>query len=254
MSKDDDDYEDDLLALQLCLVRWQQEAMASGERVLILFEGRDAAGKDGTIQRITEHLSVRNTRVVALPKPSDREKTQWYFQRFAPHLPAAGETVIFNRSWYNRGGVERVMEFCTPKQVEAFLGDAPIFEAMLVGDGIRLVKLWLDVSKKEQAERLAERRDDPLKALKSSPLDEFAQSKWDAYTTARDEMLSATSTAVAPWVCVRSDHKKAARLAVMRHLLHAVASSKLCKDVREPDPAMLFSFEIAALTDGRLHR
>ena len=247
-----DDYDSDLESLQLALVRWQQEAMASGEKVLIIFEGRDAAGKDGTIRRIVEHLSVRNTRVVALPKPSDRERTQWYFQRFTPHLPAAGETVIFNRSWYNRAGVERVMGFCEPEQVEAFFADAPIFEAMLVGDGAKLVKIWLDVSRKEQARRLRERRENPLKALKTSPLDAYAQSKWDDYTEARDEMLSRTSTAVAPWVCVRSDDKKPARLAVMRHLIDQLASADIREKVRRPASDVLFPFEIAALSDGRL--
>ena len=249
-----DDYDKELESLQIALVRWQQDAMASGRKVLIIFEGRDAAGKDGTIQRIVEHLSVRNTRVVALPKPSDRERTQWYFQRYVPYLPAGGEAVIFNRSWYNRAGVERVMGFTTPEDVEAFLVEVTAFEAMLVESGLTLVKIWLDVSKTEQAQRLADRKKDPLKALKASPLDAFAQSKWDDYTAARDEMFSRTHCPIAPWTCVRSDHKKAARLAVMRHLVHRLAPPKMVRKIKQPDADVLFPFEVAALTDGRLHR
>ena len=248
----DDDPE--LQARQLALVKWQQGAIARGEKVLIIFEGRDAAGKDGSIRVLTEHLSVRNTRVVALPKPSDREKTQWYFQRYVPRLPAAGETVIFNRSWYNRAGVERVMGFSTPEEQEVFLRQVPAFEAMLLESGLRLVKIWLDVSKKEQAERLAERRDDPLKVLKASPMDAAAQERWDAYSDARDEMLKRTSTALSPWVCVRSDHKHKARLATLSHLAHALAAPAIAATVPPPDPAVLFPFETAALTDGRLER
>lgn len=249
-----DDHQEALEARQLALVHWQQAAMASDEKVLIIFEGRDAAGKDGAIRALTEHLSVRNTRVVALPKPSDREKSQWYFQRYVAHLPACGETAVFNRSWYNRGGVERVMGFSTPQEQEVFLRDVPTFEAMLLESGLKMVKFWLDVSKAEQAKRLEERKTDPLKALKTSPLDEVAQTKWDAYTAARDEMLRRTSTVVAPWICVRSDHKKAARLAILSHLVNALAPGKLAREVADPDPEILFPFDIAALEDGRLER
>jgi len=161
MSKDDD-YEKDLEARQLALVRWQKQAIEQGEKVLVIFEGRDAAGKDGAIRVLTEHLSNRSTRVVALPKPSDRDRSLWYFQRYTRWLPAAGETVIFNRSWYNRGGVEPVMGFCTPREHETFLRDVPRFETMLLESDLRLVKLWLDVSKKEQKARLDERATDPL--------------------------------------------------------------------------------------------
>ena len=255
MSKNDDEADQrDLERHQLALVRWQQQAIAAGEKVLIIFEGRDAAGKDGAIRAITEHLSVRATRVVALPKPSDREKSQWYFERYVPHLPAGGELTIFNRSWYNRGGVEPVMGFCTPAQNEAFLRTVPVFESMLVGSDLKLVKIWLDVSKKEQARRLAERRDDPLKLLKSSPLDAAAQEKWDDYSAARDEMLRRTHTEATPWICVRGDHKKAARLNLIRHLVNAVAPDDIAKKLDDPDPAVLFPFELAALTDGRLER
>jgi polyphosphate kinase 2 len=251
MSKDDDP---ELELRQLALVRWQQQSMESAERVLIIFEGRDAAGKDGAIRVLTEHLSVRSTRVVALPKPSDRDRTSWFFQRYVVNLPAGGETVIFNRSWYNRAGVERVMEFSTPQEVESFLRDVPTFETMLLESGLRIIKLWLDVSKAEQAKRLQERHDDPLKVLKSSPLDEAAQFRWDAYTEARDEMLRRTSTPASPWFCVRADHKHAARLAILSHLARELASKKVAKDVPPPDPDILFPFEIAALTDGRLER
>jgi len=252
MSKNDDDPE--IEARQLVLVNWQQHAMTAGEKVLIIFEGRDAAGKDGAIRVLTEHLSVRNTKVVALPKPSDRERSQWYFQRYIPYLPASGETVIFNRSWYNRAGVERVMGFSTPDEQEVFLREAPTVESMLIESGLRIVKFWLEVSKDEQAKRLAERHSDPLKALKSSPLDDAAQKKWDAYSEARNIMLQRTSTALAPWICVRSDHKRKARLAIMSYLAHTLAPAKIAADAPPADPAILFRFESAALRDGRLEK
>jgi polyphosphate kinase 2 len=253
MSKDDD-YEEDLEKGQLALVRWQQWAMPRGEKVLIIFEGRDAAGKDGSIRVVTEHMSVRNTRLVALPKPTDRDKSLWYFQRYVRHLPAAGETAIFNRSWYNRGGVEPVMGFCTPEEHETFLRDTPRFESMLLESGLRLVKLWLDVSRKEQAERLNERATDPLKALKASPLDAEAQKRWNAYSDARDETLKRTSTPDAPWTIVRADHKKRARLAIIHHLVKTLAPKEIAREVDAPDPDVLFPFEMAALDDGRLER
>lgn len=248
------DNDPDLAALQLALVRTQQAMMRSGERAVLVLEGRDGAGKDGAIKRITEHLSVRATRVAALPRPSDRERSQWYFQRYAAHLPSAGEFVIFNRSWYNRAGVEVVMGFSTEAEQAAFLRDAPEFERMLVESGIRLVKLWLDISRSEQAERLAARRSDPLKALKVSDMDAVAQAKWDAYSAARDTMLMRTHTAVAPWHVVRADHKKQARRAIIRHLLHRIAHAGIAADVPAADPEILFPFEAAALTDGRLAR
>jgi polyphosphate kinase 2 len=251
MSKDHDR---EIEERQLALVRWQAQAMESEQKVLIIFEGRDAAGKDGAIRVLTEHLSNRNTRVVALPKPSDRDRSLWYFQRYVRHLPAAGETVVFNRSWYNRAGVERVMGFSTPEEQESFLRDVPTFESMLLESGLKLVKFWLDVSKAEQAQRLEERHTDPLKALKSSPLDEAAQFRWDDYTEARDEMLRRTSTPAAPWICVRSDQKHEARLAILSCLAHTLAPKKIAGDVPKPDPDVLFPFEISALTDGRLER
>ncbi|WP_375380418.1 polyphosphate kinase 2 [uncultured Sphingomonas sp.] len=250
----EDHYEKELAKLQVALVETQAAAVKSGERIVLVLEGRDSAGKDGTIKRIVEHLSIRDTRVVALPKPSDRERTQWYFQRYVSHLPSAGELVIFNRSWYNRGGVEVVMGFSTPPEQAEFLRDAPDFERMLVESGIRLVKIWLDISKGEQAERLQARRDDPLKALKTSDMDAVAQSKWDEYTAARDTMLARTHTPLAPWHCVRADKKKPARLAIIRHLLARVAPADVARDVKSPDPDLLFAFEASATTDGRLYR
>jgi len=245
-------YKKQLVDLQCALVRTQQALMASGARTVLVLEGRDGAGKDGSIKRITEHLSPRNTRVVALPKPSDRERTQWYFQRYAVHLPAAGELVIFNRSWYNRAGVETVMGFSTPTEQAEFLRDAPDFERMLVESGITLVKVWLDISKKEQAERLNARRTDPLKTLKVSDLDTVAQKKWKAYSAARDTMLERTHTAISPWYCVRSDRKKPARLAIIRHLLQRIAPPDIAGAIDPPDPKILFAYEPEAKTDGRL--
>jgi polyphosphate kinase 2 len=251
MSKADDD-DREIEELQIALVRFQQAAIESGRKDLVIFEGRDGAGKDGAIKRIIEHMSVRNTRAIALPKPNDRESTQWYFQRYAAHLPAAGEFTILNRSWYNRAGVERVMGFATPEDQEVFLRDVPRFEALLINSGVRMVKLWLDISRDEQAKRLKARTTDPLKALKVSPLDAVALSKWDDYSTARDEMLRRTHTPEAPWVIVHTDKKKVARRNIMRHLLKTLAPPKIAKSVAAPEPDVLFEFELDALTDGRL--
>lgn len=248
MAKDDDDLEE----LQIALVRYQQHAIEAGCRDLVIFEGRDAAGKDGTIKRIIEHLSIRNTRVMALPKPNERERTEWYFQRYVAHLPAAGELVIMNRSWYNRAGVERVMGFSSLDEQEVFLRDVPVFERMLTGSGIRLVKLWLDISRKEQGKRLDARHEDPLKALKVSPLDAVAQEKWSEYSDARDEMLRRTHSADAPWTIVHTDDKPTARSNIMRALLKALAPEDIAGKVPAPDPEVLFTFEPEAITDGRL--
>ena len=241
-----------LRELQIGLVRYQQWAIEHGAKDLVIFEGRDGAGKDGSIKRIIEHLAPRNTRAVSLPKPSDRERTQWYFQRYVEHLPAAGDFVLLNRSWYNRAGVEPVMGFCTPDEHEDFLRDVTAFERMLQEADIRVVKIWLDISKDEQDRRLDDRRDDPIKALKVSSLDAVAQKKWKDYSKARDEMLMRTHTAIAPWICVRADDKDPARLNVIRHLLHTLAPPKVHAGVEAPDPNVLFPFEEAALTDGRL--
>lgn len=245
-------YKKELEELQEALVRTQQALMASGARTVLVLEGRDGAGKDGSIKRIIEHLSPRWTRVVALPKPSDRERTQWYFQRYVAHLPAAGEIVIFNRSWYNRAGVETVMGFSTPTEQAEFLRDAPDFERMLVESGITLVKVWLDISKKEQAERLNARRTDPLKILKISDLDAVAQKKWKAYSAARDTMLERTNTSIAPWHCVHANHKKPARLAIIRHLIQRIAPADITAAIDPPDPKILFPYTPEAVVDGRL--
>ena len=247
-------YKKELRELQIGLVRYQEWMIRTGAKTLVIFEGRDGAGKDGSIKRITEHLAPRQTRAISLPKPSDREATEWYFQRYVENLPAAGDLVIFNRSWYNRAGVEVVMGFCTPGQHEDFLRDVGGLERMLEESGIRLVKLWLDISKKEQARRLDDRRKDPLKQLKVSDLDAEAQRRWKDYSKARDEMLSRTSTPIAPWIVVHTDTKKEARLNVMRHLLHVLAPEDIRADVAEPDPKVLYRFEQAALTDGRLEK
>ncbi|HYC74417.1 polyphosphate kinase 2 [Brevundimonas sp.] len=247
MGKKPDAYQPELERLQLKLVEAQAWAIDAGLRVVMVFEGRDAAGKDGSIKRLTEYMSPRQTRVFALPKPGERESSQWYFQRYAPHLPAAGETSIFNRSWYNRAGVEPVMGFCTPAQHEQFLKDAPRFERMLVDSGILLIKLWFDISKEEQAERLAERVEDPLKRFKITSLDAEAQKRWDAYSAARDRMLAETHTAHAPWTVVATDHKKTARLNVIRHVLTRLGAPGV--GAEKPDKDVVFPADEA---DGRL--
>ena len=240
-------YEAELERLQLKLVEAQAWAIDKGVRTLMLFEGRDAAGKDGSITRLTEYMSPRQTRVIALPKPGERESNQWYFQRYVPYLPSAGETVIFNRSWYNRGGVEPVMGFCTPDQQEQFLKDAPRFERLLTDSGILLIKLWFDISKAEQAGRLAERVADPLKRFKVSALDAEAQKRWDSYSAARDRMLAETHTPHAPWTVIATDHKKTARLNVIRHVLQRLGAPG-CKS-EHPDRDVVFPADKA---DGRL--
>ena len=241
-----------LRKLQIELVKFERQLIAEGGRVVVILEGRDAAGKDGMIKHITEHLSPRETRVVALPKPSDREATEWYFQRFVPHLPAAGELVLFNRSWYNRAGVERVMRFCTQAQAEVFLAAAPTFEAMLVNSGIQLFKYYLDIDRKEQARRLASRKRDPLKQWKVSPIDVAAPKKWKAYSKARDAMLLRTHTGHAPWFIVKADNKRTARLNVIRHLLSHLPYKKKKQKLLEYDPKVVFEFEAIHLRDGSL--
>ncbi len=251
-SADHRHYDELLPKLQLHLVQMQINAMAKNEKICIVVEGRDGSGKDGLIKRITEHLSVRQTRVIALPKPSNREESQWWFQRYVRHLPACGEIVIFNRSWYNRAGVERVMKFSSKAQQKQFLRDAPEFERMLVESGIKLVKLWLDIDKGEQKKRLDARRSDPLKQLKVSDMDKAAEAKWDAYSAARDEMLTRTHSALAPWICVRTNDKKVARIEVMRFLVDQLAPADISADIEPTDAEVVFPFELAALSDGRL--
>ena len=212
-------YEERLLGLQVELVKvlsWLQEA---GERLVILFEGRDAAGKGGTIRIVRQYLNARHSRIVALPKPSDRELGQWYFQRYVDNLPTSGEMVLFDRSWYNRGVVEPVMGFCTPEQTEAFLAEAPHFEHMLKRDGLRFFKFWLNIGQEMQLKRFHDRRHDPLKSWKISPVDLKAVARWDDFTEARNRMIEATHTADAPWTIVRANDKRRARINVIRHVL-----------------------------------
>lgn len=205
--------------LHIELLKLQNHVKAKGERVIVIFEGRDAAGKGGTIKRFIEHLNPRGARVVALEKPTEQERSQWYFQRYVQHLPSAGEIVLFDRSWYNRAMVERVMGFCSYDEVREFLRSVPEVERMLTRTGIRLFKFYFSVSKDEQARRFAERLNDPLKQWKLSPVDLESQQRWAAYTKAKEDMFFYTSTAAAPWVIVKSDDKKRARLNAIRHFL-----------------------------------
>lgn len=214
-----DEYEAQLYDLQVELVKLQKHLIFSGEQILVILEGRDAAGKDGVAKSIVEHLSPRDTRVVALGKPTERELGEWYFQRYVAQLPGGGECILFNRSWYNRAGVEKVMGFCTKKQHEQFMCTVNDFESVLVRSGVRLFKYYLDISKDEQAQRLDDRRKDPLTQWKISPIDQQAQKKWRAYSEARDEMLRRTHHSDAPWTVVQSDNKKHARLNLIRDFL-----------------------------------
>lgn len=216
------DYEAEKKRLQIELLKVQSWVKDTGQRIVLLFEGRDAAGKGGTIKRYTEHLNPRGARVVALEKPSDQERGQWYFQRYIRHLPTHGEIVFFDRSWYNRAGVEKVMGFCSPSEYLEFLREAPEFERMLVRSGIRLFKFWFSVSREEQLRRFNSRRTDPLKHWKLSPIDIQSLDKWDAYTEAKESMFFHTDTADSPWIVVKSDDKKRARLNCMRYFLNAL--------------------------------
>ena len=223
-------YQKQLLALQAELCKLQAWVKHEGLKVVIVFEGRDGAGKGGTIKAITERVSPRVFRVIALPAPSDREKSQMYAQRYVPHLPAAGEVVIFDRSWYNRAGVEYVLGFCTPKQRDRFLAVVPAFESMMLENGIILLKYWLEVSNEEQARRFQARIDDPLRQWKLSKTDLPSRTKWYEYSRARDEMFAATDTKWAPWYIVPSDDKKRARLNVLHHILKQIPYGKVPRE------------------------
>ncbi len=215
-------YEKELFKLQLELVKLQEWIKHKKLKVVVLFEGRDAAGKGGVIKRINQHLNPRICRVVALPAPTEREKTQWYFQRYVPHLPAAGEMVLFDRSWYNRAGVEKVMGFCTPEEHEEFLRSCPEFERMLIRSGIILIKYWFSVSDEEQERRFQSRLEEPHKRWKLSPMDLESRSRWVEYSMAKDEMFAHTDTKQCPWWVVHSDIKKHARLNCIAHLLSMI--------------------------------
>jgi polyphosphate kinase 2 len=217
-----DVYEAELFRLQIELVKLQEWVRATGARVVVIFEGRDAAGKGGTIKRITEYLSPRSVRIAALPAPSDREKGQWYFQRYIEHLPTRGEIVLFDRSWYNRAGVERVMGFCTPQEEAMFLRHCPIFEQMLIDDGILLRKYWFSVSEGEQLRRFKSRMSDPLRRWKLSPMDMESIYRWEDYSRAKDDMMVHTDLPASPWFVVESHIKKHARLNMISHLLSSI--------------------------------
>ena len=214
-----EEYDEAKYLLQVELLKFQNWAAATGTKHVLLFEGRDAAGKGGTIKRFMEHLNPRYARVVALTKPSDREQSQWYFQRYVPHLPAAGEMVLFDRSWYNRAGVERVMGFASPPEYEQFMAQAPLFERMLVDSGVSLTKFWFSVTRSEQRTRFIIRQVDPVRQWKLSPIDLESLDKWDDYTTAKEAMIRRTDTEWAPWIMVKSNDKKRARINAMRYFL-----------------------------------
>ena len=226
--------------LQIELLKVQKWARATGQRIVTLFEGRDAAGKGGTIKRFSEHLNPRGARVVALDKPSEGERGQWYFQRYTRHFPTHGEMVFFDRSWYNRAGVEHVMDFCTPKEYQEFLRQCPEFERMLVNSGVLLVKYWFSVSRQEQMRRFISRRDDPLKQWKLSPLDIQSLDRWDEYSEAKKTMFFYTDTADAPWAVVKSDDKKRARINCLRHFLSVLEYPDKDAEVAcAPDPLLV---------------
>ncbi|MFF4603146.1 polyphosphate kinase 2 [Streptomyces sp. NPDC001339] len=229
-------YERELYRLQTELVKVQEWVRAEGARLIVVFEGRDAAGKGSTIQRVTQYLNPRVARIVALPRPTERERTQWYFQRYVEHLPAAGEIVLFDRSWYNRAGVERVMGFCTPAEHQRFLRQCPVFERLLVEDGILLRKYWFSVSDEVQEQRFRRRLEDPTRRWKLSAVDLESLTRWEDYSRAKDEMFAHTDIAEAPWYVVESDDKRRARLNMIAHLLSTVPYHEVPPPVLELPP------------------
>ena len=237
-------YEEELRKLQVELVRLQRWVQSNGKRIAVLVEGRDAAGKGGTIRRFTEHLNPRAMRVVALPKPSDEERGQWYFQRYIRQLPNKGEIVFFDRSWYNRAVVEPVMEFCNKQEHQRFLQQVPEFEHMLYEDGVTIIKFWFSISKEEQAKRFEARRQNPLKQWKISPVDEKAQELWDSYTRYKEEMFSKTHTTFSPWIIVKANDKQAARLESLRYVLNLLPymGKEEAQTRLTPDPNVITRF------------
>jgi polyphosphate kinase 2 len=248
------EYRSLLRDLQIELVSVQRHLIAGRHRLLILFEGRDAAGKDGAIKRVVEHLSPRDTRVVALGKPTERDLGRWYLQRFTRHLPGAGEWVLMNRSWYNRAGVEPVMGFCTPVEQDRFFKQVVPFERMQVESGTVLLKYYLDLSRDEQARRLDARRSDPLKNWKISPVDEVALDKFDAYSAARDRMLTESDHADGRWRIVQADNKYAARINIIRDIIRSVPHPGPLRDDQAPDRDVVFGLAADTLSNGRLSR
>jgi polyphosphate kinase 2 len=245
-------YKDELRRLQVELVKLQHHFIKCDDKILIILEGRDAAGKDGTIKRIVQHLSPRETRVVALGKPSNHERASWYFQRYVPHLPTAQELVLFNRSWYNRAGVERVMGFCTDAEYEEFMASVSDFEHMLVRSGIKLIKYYLDISKDEQKHRLKKRETDPLKQWKVSAIDDHALKYWKQYSAARNEMLTRSHNPMAPWTIVRADDKHQTRLNVIKDVLSRLHYKDKDEKLIRPDSKHLFAFDPSYLENGLL--
>ena len=248
------EYEREKLKLQIELLKLQTHVKKTGQRIVMLFEGRDAAGKGGTIKRIREHLNPRGARVVALEKPSDRERTQWYFQRYTDHLPSAGEIVIFDRSWYNRSMVEPVMGFCTDEQHKRFLKYAPVFERILTKEGISLFKLYFSVSKKMQLKRFEKRSRDPLKQYKLSPVDMQAQDLWGEYTMRKFQMLLETNTTLSPWTIIRSDDKKKARINFSKHILNRLDYEGKIEDseLEENSKIVMSGIDEIRLMEGNL--
>ena len=245
-------YRKRLRQLQIELVKLQRHLIRHDLKIVVLFEGRDAAGKDGTIKRITEHLSPRETRVVALGKPTERDQSSWYYQRYVHYLPAEQEMVLFNRSWYNRAGVERVMGFCTDQEYRDFMETVLPFEHLLLESGVLLFKFYLDISKDVQRKRLEDRKKDPLKHWKVSPIDAVALERWEDYSAARNDMLRATSNTTAPWHVVRADNKKRARLNIIRHLIEQVNCPERSAGIDLPDPEILFQFHESNFTNGKI--
>jgi polyphosphate kinase 2 len=246
------DYAKLLIKLQIELVKLQRDIIKNNRRILIIIEGRDAGGKDGTIKRIIKHLSPRETRVVALPKPSDREASEWYFQRYIAQLPVCQEMVLFNRSWYNRAGVEHVMGFCSDDQYEEFMTTVVEMEALLIRSGITIVKYYLDISHDEQKKRLKARRDSPLKSWKISPIDAKATHKWKAYSEARNAMFARTHNLVSPWIVVRADDKRQARLNLIRDLLARVTYPGADEQLLTPNPNIVFAYDNGYLHNGMI--
>jgi polyphosphate kinase 2 len=240
---EDSSYSSELRQLQIELVKLQNSLIKNGDQILVILEGRDTAGKDGTIKAITEHLSPRETRIVALGKPSDSESAEWYFQRYVAQLPKQGEFVLFNRSWYNRAGVERVMNFCTKAQYVNFIETVNDFESILASSGITILKYYLDISKKEQALRLKARENDPLKQWKISPIDQQAQKNWNAYSKCRNEMLEKTSPKDAPWTIVKANDKKLTHLNLIRDLLSRVSYPGKDKSLLKTDKEIAFKWD-----------
>ena len=248
------EYKSRLRALQIELVKLQHQLIEEDRKVLVILEGRDAAGKDGTIKRLVAHMSPRDTRVFAPGKPTEEQTRTWYFQRYVPHLPVPAEFTIFNRSWYNRAGVERVMGFCTTDQYAEFMETVVEFERMVVRSGVELLKYYLDISRDVQRQRVEDRAEDPLSRWKISPVDACALEKYDEYTEARDRMLVETDHQLGPWTVVKADHKKAARLALISDLLSRLPYDQRDHRVVEPDRNVAFRFKAGQLGNGALFR